>query len=94
MIVHFANAWLRAADNGTIQTTQKYGGFMTVLTHINKALAVLGCLLFISGCTSMFDKHVEWETVEPDEYPVLTAVGAGEMVITVLRGLTTLVGLA
>ncbi|MEC8227150.1 MAG: flagellar biosynthesis protein FlgP, partial [Pseudomonadota bacterium] len=48
---------------------------MTVLTHINKALAVLGCLLFISGCTSMFDKHVEWETVEPDEYPVLTAVG-------------------
>ncbi|HCA77724.1 MAG TPA: flagellar biosynthesis protein FlgP, partial [Alteromonas sp.] len=23
----------------------------------------------------MFDKHVEWETVEPDEYPVLTAVG-------------------
>ena len=48
---------------------------MTVLTHINKALAVLGCLLLISGCTSMFDKHVEWETVEPDEYPVLTAVG-------------------
>ena len=75
MIVRFANAWLLAADNSTIQTTQKYGGFMTVLTHINKALAVLGCLLFISGCTSMFDKHVEWETVEPDEYPVLTAVG-------------------
>ena len=75
MIVHFANAWLRAADNGTIQTTQKYGGFMTVLTHINKALALLGCLLLITGCTSMFDKHVEWETVEPDEYPVLTAVG-------------------
>lgn len=23
----------------------------------------------------MFDKHVEWETVEPDQYPILTAVG-------------------
>lgn len=32
-------------------------------------------VLFLSGCTSLFDKHVEWETVEPETYPVLRAVG-------------------
>ena len=31
--------------------------------------------VLLSGCSSLVDKHVEWETVEPDTYPVLTAVG-------------------
>lgn len=29
----------------------------------------------LAGCSSLVDKHVEWETVEPESYPVLTAVG-------------------
>ncbi|WP_373318472.1 LPP20 family lipoprotein [Alteromonas salexigens] len=29
----------------------------------------------LSGCSSLVDKHVEWETVEPESYPVLTAIG-------------------
>ncbi|WP_414830090.1 LPP20 family lipoprotein [Alteromonas sp. H39] len=29
----------------------------------------------LTGCSSLVDKHVEWETVEPESYPVLTAVG-------------------
>ena len=29
----------------------------------------------ISGCTSLFSKHVEWETVEPESYPTIRAVG-------------------
>lgn len=29
----------------------------------------------LTGCSSLVDKHVEWETVEPETYPVLTAVG-------------------
>ncbi|WP_018983463.1 LPP20 family lipoprotein [Salinimonas chungwhensis] len=29
----------------------------------------------LTGCTSMFNKHVEWEVIEPENYPVLTAVG-------------------
>ena len=35
---------------------------------------ILTCLL-VSGCSSMFSKHVEWETIEPESYPVLNAVG-------------------
>ncbi|MDF2178334.1 LPP20 family lipoprotein [Aliiglaciecola sp. CAU 1673] len=29
----------------------------------------------LTGCSTFFDKHVEWEYVEPEEYPVLTAIG-------------------
>ncbi|MEW9797612.1 LPP20 family lipoprotein [Alteromonas sp. CYL-A6] len=29
----------------------------------------------VSGCSQFLTKHVEWETIEPDSYPVLTAVG-------------------
>lgn len=29
----------------------------------------------LSGCSVLYDKHVEWEYVEPDSYPVLRAVG-------------------
>lgn len=35
--------------------------------------AVLG--FFLMGCTSVFDKHVEWETVAPESYPVILAIG-------------------
>ena len=36
-------------------------------------LVSLACLL-LSAC-SMFDKHVEYATVQPDNYPLLKAVG-------------------
>jgi len=31
--------------------------------------------LFLTGCSGMFNKHVEWETVAPETYPVISAVG-------------------
>lgn len=37
--------------------------------------ALLAALTGLSGCSLFVDKHVEWETVEPDSYPVLSAVG-------------------
>ena len=29
----------------------------------------------LAGCASIFDKHVEYKYIEPDNYPVLSAVG-------------------
>ncbi len=29
----------------------------------------------LTGCSSLFNKHVEWETLEPETYPVISAVG-------------------
>ena len=36
--------------------------------------SIVGFALSISGC-GIIDKHVEWETVEPESYPVLKAIG-------------------
>lgn len=46
-----------------------------VCSRVFSCLSTLVFIVLMSGCTSLFDKHVEWETVEPTEYPVLSAVG-------------------
>ncbi len=38
------------------------------------SIGVITCLS-LSGCSSLFTKHVEWETIEPEQYPVINAVG-------------------
>ena len=48
---------------------------MNVFSRVFSCLSTLVFIVLMSGCTSLFDKHVEWETVEPTEYPVLSAVG-------------------
>lgn len=48
--------------------------FMSKITRC-ASVVVLMPLVFLSGCSMLVDKHVEWETVEPETYPVLTAVG-------------------
>ncbi len=40
-----------------------------------RRLILLSLVLMVAGCSSMFQKHVEWTQVPPDQYPVLTAVG-------------------
>ena len=31
--------------------------------------------IFLTGCSSVLNKHVEWETVAPESYPVILAIG-------------------
>jgi hypothetical protein len=39
-------------------------------------ITIVGLSLFIlSACGMLFDKQVEWETVQPNSYPVIQAVG-------------------
>lgn len=38
-------------------------------------LSVILLTVLSSSCSSLFTKHVEWETIEPDSYPVISAVG-------------------
>jgi len=40
-----------------------------------KLLFVTVTLLTVSSCSSVFDKHVQWETVKPDAFPVIRGVG-------------------
>lgn len=38
-------------------------------------IVTLTIAVFSVSCSSLFSKQVEWETVEPDTYPVISAVG-------------------
>ena len=31
--------------------------------------------VYLTGCSSLLNKHVEWETIAPDTFPVISAVG-------------------
>lgn len=43
-----------------------------ILNGLIKSVVVLA---FISGCSSVYDKHVEWESVKPESFPTLHAIG-------------------
>jgi len=39
-------------------------------------ITFITCLLFFtSACSVMYDKHVQWQTVKPESFPVLYATG-------------------
>lgn len=38
-------------------------------------VSIIFSMLVLSACTSVFDKHVEWQTVKPKSFPILTAIG-------------------
>ncbi|WP_099036307.1 LPP20 family lipoprotein [Lacimicrobium alkaliphilum] len=42
---------------------------------MKRLYSVIVLAFALAGCSVLYDKHVEWEYVEPDNYPVLTAVG-------------------
>lgn len=44
------------------------------MKHFAKT-TLMSAALMLGGCSSVFDKHVEWEMVEPERYPVIQAVG-------------------
>lgn len=43
--------------------------------NVTARLGGLVLVILTSACTSMFNKHVEWETIEPDSYPTISAIG-------------------
>lgn len=40
-----------------------------------KYLFAIVIVLMLGGCQSLVDKRVEWETIEPDTYPVIRSIG-------------------
>ncbi len=42
----------------------------------SKVLITLFCsTLFLTSCSNIYDKHVQWQPVKPESFPVLTAIG-------------------
>lgn len=40
-----------------------------------KRSVVIFSIMVLAACSSFYDKHVEWQTVKPESFPVLTAIG-------------------
>ena len=38
-------------------------------------LSVCGGLFLLASCSSVYDKHVQWQSVKPETFPVLRAIG-------------------
>lgn len=48
---------------------------ISYIAKMSKILLMSVVTLVLSGCSSIVDKHVEWETVEPEVFPIIKAVG-------------------
>ncbi len=40
-----------------------------------KRSVIIFSVMVLAACSSFYDKHVEWQTVKPESFPVLTAIG-------------------
>ncbi|MCF2827762.1 flagellar biosynthesis protein FlgP [Pseudoalteromonas sp. L23] len=45
------------------------------ITNSISSVVMVCSLAGLSGCSSLVDKHIEYETVQPETFPVLRAVG-------------------
>ncbi|MBL4911286.1 MAG: LPP20 family lipoprotein [Alteromonadaceae bacterium] len=46
-----------------------------MLKPLLKILILAISFLFMTACSSVYDKHVQWQTIKPNTFPVLTAIG-------------------
>ena len=40
-----------------------------------KIVFVVICLLITASCSTVYDKHVQWQVVEPEVFPVIRGIG-------------------
>jgi hypothetical protein len=52
-------------------------GNIMKLKNINLliALTLVVSTIFLLGCSSVYDKHVQWQSVKPENLPILNAIG-------------------
>jgi hypothetical protein len=42
---------------------------------LNKLALVAIATLTLTSCSAVYDKHVQWQTIKPEKFPVITAIG-------------------
>ncbi|MBL4942774.1 MAG: LPP20 family lipoprotein [Colwellia sp.] len=46
-----------------------------IMNALIKILLVAVSLLVISSCSSVYDKHIQWQAVQPEVFPILRGIG-------------------
>ena len=47
-----------------------------MMNTLLKIVTVAAILFFITACTSAYDKHVQWQAVKPEVFPIILGVGS------------------
>ncbi len=46
-----------------------------MINSVAKLFLTLTCLVILTACSSVYDKHVQWQVVEPEVFPVIRGIG-------------------
>lgn len=46
-----------------------------MINSVAKLFLTLTCLVILTACSSVYDKHVQWQMVEPEVFPVIRGIG-------------------
>lgn len=46
-----------------------------MIKSLTRSIFILSALILTSACSLVYDKHVQWQTVKPEVFPVLYATG-------------------
>ncbi|GAW97869.1 hypothetical protein MTCD1_03517 [Colwellia marinimaniae] len=60
-------------NNAILSATNAKGVYMS--KSLIRVILMISVLFFTSACSLVYDKHVQWQTVKPETFPVLYATG-------------------
>lgn len=60
-------------NKATLLAANSKGVYMS--KSLTRVILISSALLFTSACSLVYDKHVQWQTVKPETFPVLYATG-------------------
>ncbi|MDO6444421.1 LPP20 family lipoprotein [Colwellia sp. 1_MG-2023] len=46
-----------------------------MISSLKKMTLVGISILTLTSCSAVYDKHVQWQTIKPETFPVITAIG-------------------
>jgi len=46
-----------------------------MMNNAIKVLFISITLLLISACSSIYDKHIQWQAIKPDAFPIIRGIG-------------------
>ena len=46
-----------------------------VLRKIVLSVSFVSAVVFINGCATVYDKHVQWQQIKPEEFPIILGIG-------------------
>ena len=46
-----------------------------MINSLARVMLILSALILTSACSTIYDKHVQWQSVKPETFPVLYATG-------------------